>query len=276
MFSIVRQTGVTQATCHGTCREITFRFALAAACLATCIPIGARAAEIEVINLNDSGPNSLRDAIENAASGDRIVLNVPGGGTITMLSDLPEITDSLSFTNPKVSAVVIDRNGNGPLRVTGGAIHLAELQVTGAGPDIVLSPAATLIGNIEQITADVTASGRIAPGSSSSIGDVGELIIEGDLDASNSIILIDVRSGPASSNDMIRVIGTADVTGATLNPTFAGSAYSVGDTFTVIDASASVNGIIANAAETFSLPSNPFLEASIGQCRSCPVPFILP
>ena len=265
MSKIVRQTGVKQPARRSNIRRGLLRSALVA-CLFSFAPCGVNAEDIEVTNLNDSGSESLREAIENAVAGDQIVFNVPGGGTITMLSDLPEITDSLSFTNANVAPIIIDRGGNNALSVTGGVINLGELQITGAGADIVLGSAATLIGNVEQITADVTASGIIAPGDSESAGDIGELLIDGDLDTSNSTIQVDVTGG--SSSDLISVIGNADITGATLDPNFIGSAYSIGDTFTVIEATAGVSGALANAADTFDLPSNPFLEASINTLAS--------
>jgi hypothetical protein len=68
----------------------------------------ASAADFIVLTGNDSGPGSLRQAIlaANAAPGaDRVVFNIPGAGAqvISVLSPLPEITDSLEingYTQP--------------------------------------------------------------------------------------------------------------------------------------------------------------------------------
>src|SRR6056297_2078359 len=81
-------------------------------------------ADIVVGNLNDSGAGSLREAIGNAAAGDRIVFDIAGGGTITLSSDLPMVTDSLSFTNMNVAAVEIDQGVHTAIDATGGTIDL--------------------------------------------------------------------------------------------------------------------------------------------------------
>ena len=68
----------------------------------------AAAADFPVVTTNDSGPGSLRDAIvaANANPGaDRVVFNIPGAGAqvISVLSPLPQITDSLEidgYTQP--------------------------------------------------------------------------------------------------------------------------------------------------------------------------------
>ncbi|WDQ14968.1 autotransporter family protein [Rhodopirellula sp. P2] len=228
----------------------------------------ADSADIVVDNTNDSGAGSLREAIGTAASGDRIVFDIPGGGTITLGSDLPTITDTVIFANDNVAAVTIDRVGFGPISFTGGTIDLGELNLTGvAGPDVTLAPATTLIGDADQITGDVTASGVIAPGADSNTGTVGTLFITGDLDATDSTIQVDIL-GDVPSNDLIDVAGDVTVTDATLIPTFAGADYSVGDTFSVIEATGTVTPAFANAAEVFELSSNPFLEATINTLPS--------
>ncbi len=233
--------------------------------LTVVLAAGANAADLQVTNTDDDGPGSLRVAIANAAAGDRIVFNVPGGGTIVLLSDLPAITDSLSFTNLNVAPVIINRGAFGPLTVTGGVVDLGETQfiVPSAGEDVVLGPATTLIGDAEQITANITTSGTIAPGNTNTPGTVGELIVDGDLDATDSTIKIDLLGGTPASNDLINVTGTVVVTDATLNPNFVGSAFTVGDAYTVIQSGAGLTGPLANAGDTFALPSNPFLEALI-------------
>ena len=55
----------------------------------------ARAAIITVANLNDSGAGSLRAAITGHASGDTIKFGL--SGTITLLSELPAISDTLTI-----------------------------------------------------------------------------------------------------------------------------------------------------------------------------------
>ncbi|GAB5513737.1 MAG: hypothetical protein Rhob2KO_14620 [Rhodopirellula baltica] len=227
----------------------------------------ANSADIIVSSDSDSGAGSLREAIGTAASGDRIVFDIPGGATITLLSDLPTITDTVTFANDNIAAVIIDRAGFGPINFTGGTIDLGELNLIGVGPDITLAPATTLIGDADQVTGDVTASGVIAPGADSNTGTVGTLFITGDLDATDSTIQVDIL-GDVPSNDLIDVTGNVIVTDSTLVPTFAGSNYSAGDTFSVIEATGTVTPAFANASEVFELSSNPFLEATINTLPS--------
>lgn len=73
-----------------------------------CLTQFASAADYVVLTPNDSGPGSLREAIQaaNAAPGaDRVVFNIPGVGVqvISVLSPLPQITDALEidgYTQP--------------------------------------------------------------------------------------------------------------------------------------------------------------------------------
>jgi len=237
-------------------------FAAFVACWVLMHAPDARSADILVVNREDAGAGSLREAIGNASPGDRIVFDIPGGGTITLLTDLPTITDSLTFANDNVAAVVIDRNGNSAISSTGGTIDLGDLNVIGGGPDVTLSPATTLIGDVDQVTANVTASGIIAPGANANAGTVGRLIIEGDLDATNATIQVDIL-GDVPNNDLIDVDGDVTITGATLVPTFTDSVYSAGTTFSVIEATGSLTTVFANATDVFQLTGNPFLEARI-------------
>src|SRR5438445_8411434 len=80
---------------------------------------------LTVTNTNDSGAGSLRQAIidANANPGaDLINFNIPGAGahTITLLSDLPEITDPVTIdgtTQPGYAGtplVELDRDISGP------------------------------------------------------------------------------------------------------------------------------------------------------------------
>ncbi|WP_404307092.1 autotransporter family protein [Neorhodopirellula lusitana] len=220
------------------------------------------AADIEVTSSDDAGAGTLREALSTAVAGDRIVFNIPGGATITLASDLPDITDSLSFTNVNVAPVIVDLDGNNPINVTGGTIDLGELQVTELGTDVILGSAVTWIGDDDLISADIQASGTIAPGDSSTAGVVGTLDVSGDIDASNSTLELDVVGGTPDTNDVIQATGEINVTGATLTPNFVGLDYSVGKTFTVIDAG-TVTGALNNAGDVFALPSNPFLEGAI-------------
>ena len=79
----------------------------------------ARAADVLVTSDGDSGPNTLRDALANANSGDAIVFALPAGSTITLANPL-EITNN----------VAIDGAGSGGLTISGD--HLVPaLRVNG-------------------------------------------------------------------------------------------------------------------------------------------------
>jgi hypothetical protein len=100
----------------------------------------ASAATFTVVNTNDSGAGSLRQAILDAnanAGQDTIGFNIPGSGvqTITLASNLPTITDPViidGYTQPGTSAnfltdssnmvLLIELNGNAfsCLRITAG------------------------------------------------------------------------------------------------------------------------------------------------------------
>ncbi|TWU48759.1 Autotransporter beta-domain protein [Rubripirellula tenax] len=227
------------------------------------IPATSIAADIEVTTLADSGTGSLREAVTTAVAGDRVVFNISGGGTITLASNLPDITNDLSFTNSDVAAVVIDLNGNSAVSVDGAAVDLGEFQVTSVGAGVNVSAAGTLFGDTDPITANLVVEGTIAPGDTDTDGVVGTLNIVGTLDATHSTIAVDVVGGTPGQSDLIDASGNVTITDSTLRPNFVGSNYATGDAFTVINSATSVTGVFANAADTFALPSNPFLEATI-------------
>ena len=93
----------------------------------------AAAADFTVLTTNDSGPGSLRQAILDANTlpgPDRVVFNVPGTGeqVISVLSALPEITDSLvidGYSQPGAKANSLD--------VGSDAVILIHLQAASPG-----------------------------------------------------------------------------------------------------------------------------------------------
>ena len=71
----------------------------------------AVAATYTVVNLDDAGPGSLRQAITDAnanAGADTIVFNAGLTGTITLASDFPNISDALTISGPGEEALTID------------------------------------------------------------------------------------------------------------------------------------------------------------------------
>lgn len=83
---------------------------------------------LEVININDSGPGSLREAINyanthpNGATPDEIKFNIPGSGEqrIDLLTALPAITETViinGYTQPGTSPNTLANGSNAVLRV---------------------------------------------------------------------------------------------------------------------------------------------------------------
>src|SRR5437899_624476 len=110
------------------------RFSWSALGLATLFALrSAAAADFVVLNTNDSGPGSLRQAIldANAAPGaDRIIFNIPGNGvqviSVSTQTALPPITDTLvidGYTQP----------GAKPNALTAGDDAVILIQLDGDG-----------------------------------------------------------------------------------------------------------------------------------------------
>ena len=251
MFRFPARTGSRVASRHG------LLALLGAAMLTT----SASGVDIIVTTDADSGAGSLREALTNAASGDRIVFDIPGTPTITLASDLPTIAGDISFANNNATAVAIDRNGNAALDFDGSLVNPTVLVInTGGVPsgdaDIIAAATTTIFGN-GSVTGNLVVPGTLAPGATSTAGSIGTFDVTGDLDITGAQIQLDISG---TGNDLINVSGTTTVTNATLVPNFIGSDFSTGQSILVLD-SAIRAGTFVNEASTFALPNNPFLEA---------------
>lgn len=94
----------------------------------------AAAATFTVLNLSDSGPGSLRQAVldANAAAGaDTVAFQAGLAGTITLTSDEILITDSVDIAGPGASVLTI--HGNDTSRIFRVQNSLADVQVTVSG-----------------------------------------------------------------------------------------------------------------------------------------------
>lgn len=235
---------------------------LLASLLALTSHSAVQSADIIVTSTNDSGAGTLREALTTAVSGDRIVFNIPGGGTqtITLASPLPNVTRNVTFSNPG-SLVSINRGVNAGLNIVGSVVNPTGLSFTPAGVtnDISATPTSRIFGSGEVI-GNVQSNGTIAPGTTAAAGSIGTLTVTGNLDASNSTIELDVTGDTTLLNDQIIVTGTTDISGATLNPIFRGSNYEIGDTITVLESDGALTGDFVDTGE-FQLQNNPFLEA---------------
>jgi uncharacterized protein with beta-barrel porin domain len=233
---------------------------------AALLAANASAVDIVVTTDADSGAGSLREAFTTAASGDRIVFDVAGTPTITLLSDLPTVSGDISFANNNATPVTIDRNGTAALTFDGGLVDPTVLVVnTGGVPspdaDIITAAVSTVFGNGD-VTGNLEVPGTIAPGANANAGTIGTFNVTGNLNLSGGSTELDLSgAGGATSNDLINVVGIADVSGATLAPNFVGSEFAVGQTFLVLDTTNPILGTFTNQASAFQLPNNPFLQA---------------
>ncbi len=235
----------------------------------TMLAANAGAADVLVTTDADSGAGSLRDAITQAASGDRIVFDIPGTPTIQLLSDLPDIAVDISFANNNVPDVTIDRNGNGPLSFTGSLVNPSVLIVNTGGAaspdaDIVASAGTTIFG-AGAVSGNMVVPGTLAPGSSASPGTIGTFNVTGDLDLSSAQVELDVSAtGGSTSNDLVVVVGTATTTtDATLAPNFMGDQFEAGQQFIVLNSTNPIGVAFTNQGDAFVLPNNPFLQAVV-------------
>ncbi len=230
------------------------------------LAVNASAVDIAVTTDADAGAGSLREAFTTAVSGDRIVFDIPGTPTITLLSDLPTVAVDISFANNNPTAVTIDRNGNAALEFTGNLVDPTVLVVTTSiattpNTDIVTAANTTVFGDGD-VTGNLEVPGTIAPGASANAGTIGAFNVTGDVNLTGAEVQLDISaSGGVTSNDVVNVVGTVDVTGGTLSPNFVGDEFAAGQTFLVLDATNPILGTFTNQASAFALPNNPFLQA---------------
>jgi hypothetical protein len=98
-----------------------------------CIGVFSNAAIIDVTNTNDSGAGSLRQAISDANSmaGTDIIDATGVTGTITLLSALPNITESVTINGPTVGNLILDAGGGfRVLHLSSGANVINYLTIT--------------------------------------------------------------------------------------------------------------------------------------------------
>ena len=250
---------------HSLSRLASKRLALSIALTLGMQALPARAEDVFVTTNADSGAGSLREAFETANSGDVIVFDLPGAApVITLASALPTFVGDVSFRNDGAFDVDIDRNGNGALTFSSGAVDPTGLILIDGGgasadADIVTAPNSTVYGDAV-LSGNLTSPGTISPGATAATGSFGTFEVTGDFDASNSTVNLDIRSEGGVQSDLIIVGDTLTVSDAVMNPTFTGDDYEVGDQFTVLQAN-TISGAFANAGDIYAMPNNPFLQA---------------
>ena len=89
-------------------------------------PLEERLALSTVVNVNDSGPGSLRDTIAAAVSGDTIVFDLPTPDTIILTTAGLLIDKDLTITGPGADNLTIARSSaNGTRHSSSSISHKA-------------------------------------------------------------------------------------------------------------------------------------------------------
>ena len=160
------------------------------------IPFGVFGATITVINNNDSGTGSLRQAISDAVGGDEIVFNL-GSGNETITLSLGQLTIDKNLTidgsNSGGSGVNVTIDGNNLSRVfniTGGPVDLSNLTIqNGNGNEYGKGGGILIDESVTASISDCAITGNSIICSSSGDGSGGGGIYnKGTLSISNSTI----------------------------------------------------------------------------------------
>lgn len=239
------------------------RFVLIACLGAAMLPQSAKSADLFVTSASDSGPGSLRDALQNAQPGDRVVFDFAADTTITLSSSLPSISNNLSFRTSNPIRVDIDRNSAAAaLDLAGGTIDPTNLNVVDPldATDISVGSATTLIGD-GAVAGDINTLGTLSPGRTTAIGDIGRIDINGDLDVAGGLFQADLSTvGGTPLADNVVASQAINVANSQLAFRFNGDRFEAGQQFAILQSGTGLTGTFANQASSFAIPNRPFLE----------------
>jgi predicted outer membrane repeat protein len=207
-------------------------FAVIGVLLLAATMMSAHAATITVINTNDSGPGSLRQALANANNGDRS--NFAVTGTITLTSGGLLIAKNVAISGP----------GNVQLSIDGSQMDF----VFGVGPDktaaisgLTIRNGQVGIGNVGTLTvSNCVISGNSSEGLSNIAN--GQTSTNATLTIANSII--SDNSGPGVSNGAFMASATVTIVDSKLTGNGGGiytSGFEGGTNVTVSDSTISGN-----------------------------------
>jgi hypothetical protein len=214
----------------------------------------AHAATYTVSNTADSGPGSLRAAITSVngdQTADAIVFQPGLTGTITPLTPLPSLINSVTITGPGALALTISgaTAGASILTVSSGvAVSISGLTLSGA--TVSLSAPSGVDGGAINSAGTLTVSNCAITGNSASAGG-GIYVSAGTLTVLDSTFSGNSASGEAGAIDLVNS-ATATVT----NSTFSGNTAQSGN-------GGAINSPSANLSITNSTIS--LNTATIGQ-----------
>ncbi len=131
----------------------------------------AHAATFSVLNSNDTGAGSLRQALTSAnANGtglDTLTFTTGSSGTIELQSELPQIASSLNVQGPGASALTVRRDTGGNYRILtiGNGGHTVSISgLTLANGAMLAQPGGGLLNQASTTTLDrVAVKGSISP-----------------------------------------------------------------------------------------------------------------
>jgi parallel beta-helix repeat protein len=159
----------------------------------------AQAATFNVTNLGDSGPGSLRQAIEDAngaAGADTVTFQAGLTGTITLTTGQLAITDSVDIQGPGAAAISV--SGDNASRVFYLYNGSAEIAVTISGLTVT-GGRANIGGGIVNFDEDLVLDGLVITGNTAS-ADGGGLWADGIFDMSLTIRNSTISGNTAGSD----------------------------------------------------------------------------
>jgi len=175
--------------------------AFAAALLA--LPTMASADNFPVTNTNDSGPGSLRRAINDAqANGGGDAITISATGTVTLASPLPTISSDIKVTGPGITRFVVSgADSVQPLVIDSGTISISGLTITHGLCDPACGSQGGAIlnrGHLTLMAVAVTSSTASGTGGANALSEGGGIENKGG--ASLNLVLSAVRGNTASAS----------------------------------------------------------------------------
>lgn len=160
-------------------------------------PLGVGAATLTVTTTADSGPGSLRDAINTAAPGDTITFTLPAGSTITLTSGPLGINKSLTITGPGANQLTVARSS------AGGTANFRIFDIFPGPNNVTISGLTITNGNL---TASGASGGGVLSQSSGVVNFTAVTISNNTID-----------SGGAVGGGIASTAGTLNITGSTIS-----------------------------------------------------------